>query len=665
MLTYCAPRKVPARLVRLFTLVMLLAILANSALAQVLTLDSTQYRHDLYDEMAIVEIEGFDINDPRDRARGLEAANRPETPRGIRVKQGDWTVASILNETEQTQIFRFNFVHGNMTGIKLYEARNGTLNPIFEFQKGFIPISQRPTFDTQMGSAPIHLLPGERIDIWLYHEWSEWSEWIGLWVVSEQAYLYERKISWAGYALYFGSAMMLIAFFIVFAILLRSIPAAWYGLFFFGLLAVNALTTNFLQLFVYPEHTGLSLYLGRPLQLLVVVSHLMFVASFTSARDKYPAFFRVILGLIALGVVITVWESLHWSAALDMIANVYGMTFAIVGAYGAWLAVRNNQKGSTLFAVGVLILFVNIVIGTVIAAIDYDDSLAWLGTLMIVLQVIDGLVFAGAIVRQTFALRADRDRALRAELDASRARLRALEARAAAERDRESAERLATLHRQRLEATSHDLLQPLTSLQLALQDDTFGSEETKAKLATGLDYLNAVLGDTLDEVRAGDVHPSQTDQKPEPVPVQMVFDNLQRMFASEAQKKNLDLRFRASNAVVETDVVGLIRALSNLVSNALKYSSAGTVLVAARPHGDGIRIEVYDTGAGMDQETLERILKKGQRGAHDHAVQGSGIGLNIVFEWAREQELDFAARSEIGRGSVFSLSGFKQISSDN
>ncbi|MEL7547821.1 MAG: HAMP domain-containing sensor histidine kinase, partial [Pseudomonadota bacterium] len=97
--------------------------------------------------------------------------------------------------------------------------------------------------------------------------------------------------------------------------------------------------------------------------------------------------------------------------------------------------------------------------------------------------------------------------------------------------------------------------------------------------------------------------------------------------------------------------------LSNLVSNALKYTSDGDILVAARRRDGAVRIEVHDTGAGLDPAALARVLKKGERGAPDGDVSGTGLGLSIVAEWAEKNGLSFDARSQPGRGSVFFIGG--------
>ncbi|MEO1324797.1 MAG: hypothetical protein AAFV59_17530, partial [Pseudomonadota bacterium] len=174
--------------------------------AQVLVLDADHTIKDLYQEMAPVTLDGFDINDPAHRARALLEAAAPEAPRGEYVEPNTWTVATIVNASSEAQIFRLNIYHNNLSGVAIYEERREQLTTTLDFLSEFTPISARPAFDTQVVSQTIHLAPGEQINIWAYFEISSWTNWIRLKVIEEQTYVRERKFSWAGYGLYFGGA---------------------------------------------------------------------------------------------------------------------------------------------------------------------------------------------------------------------------------------------------------------------------------------------------------------------------------------------------------------------------------------------------------------------------------------------------------------------------
>ena len=127
-----------------------------------------------------------------------------------------------------------------------------------------------------------------------------------------------------------------------------------------------------------------------------------------------------------------------------------------------------------------------------------------------------------------------------------------------------------------------------------------------------------------------------------------------------ARQRGLQLRARLSRACtqVDADPVLLRQALVNLVSNAVRYTRRGGVLVAVRRRGDALRLEVHDTGVGIADEDLAGLFAPYQRGppATQFGIAGHGLGLAIVSHCARRMDAALGARSVSGRGSCFWLS---------
>jgi signal transduction histidine kinase len=124
------------------------------------------------------------------------------------------------------------------------------------------------------------------------------------------------------------------------------------------------------------------------------------------------------------------------------------------------------------------------------------------------------------------------------------------------------------------------------------------------------------------------------------------------MFEAEAREKGLGFRTMPSSHRVGADPIALMRIVSNLVSNAVKYTGTGSVLLGCRRNGDRVRIEVHDTGAGMSPDEVDRVLRPYQKGE----TGGTGLGLAVVARLAREQGFAFDVISTPGRGSAFSVS---------
>ena len=135
---------------------------------------------------------------------------------------------------------------------------------------------------------------------------------------------------------------------------------------------------------------------------------------------------------------------------------------------------------------------------------------------------------------------------------------------------------------------------------------------------------------------------------------------LQRLcaeYAPQAEEANLRFRVVPCAAVIRTDRRLLERLLRNLVSNALKYTLRGGVLLGCRKRGDVLRIEVWDTGVGIASERLDEIFEEFRRleAPCRDGVVGLGLGLAIVARIAKLLEVRVEVRSRVGRGSTFAV----------
>jgi signal transduction histidine kinase/ActR/RegA family two-component response regulator len=208
-------------------------------------------------------------------------------------------------------------------------------------------------------------------------------------------------------------------------------------------------------------------------------------------------------------------------------------------------------------------------------------------------------------------------------------------------------------------AASHDLLQPLNAARLfatALQDrlDDDGLKEMAGRIETSLRVSEEVLDDILDMARleGGAMHAEITD-----FPVADVLQELQVQFAPLAQRRGLQLRVVKQPCWVHTDRVLLRRILQNLVSNALRYTQRGGVLVGCRRRGSHVEVQVWDSGPGIPERNQRMIFGEFRRlgAASPWGEHGLGLGLSICDRIARLLGLQLGLRSQPGRGSVFSV----------
>ena len=212
-----------------------------------------------------------------------------------------------------------------------------------------------------------------------------------------------------------------------------------------------------------------------------------------------------------------------------------------------------------------------------------------------------------------------------------------------------------------LAAAGHDLLQPLNAARLyassLVETAPDAPAEERAILARNVDAsleaVEEILSALLDISRldAGATRPEIGD-----VSLNEAFRQLEIEFAPMARAKGLKLRFVGTGLAVRSDRRLLRRLLQNFVSNAIKYTPKGGVLVGARRRGDAVRVEVWDTGLGIPESKRARVFDEFHRLDQGAKVaRGLGLGLSIVQRLGRVLGHPIGLRSEHGRGSVFSV----------
>lgn len=211
-----------------------------------------------------------------------------------------------------------------------------------------------------------------------------------------------------------------------------------------------------------------------------------------------------------------------------------------------------------------------------------------------------------------------------------------------------------------LAAISHDLLQPMNAARLfnsALSDMTLSAPARQLVTSTeaSLNDVEALLGALVDisKLDAGVVEPELNIFS-----VGDLLNNLINEYREICQSQNQAFRSRVHSQAIRTDSQLLGRILRNFLSNACRYTQqGGQILLATRRRGDMLRIEVWDTGEGIEAEKQSEIFREFSRLKRSPAVddRGLGLGLAIVDKMARVLNHAISVRSVPGKGSVFSV----------
>lgn len=214
-----------------------------------------------------------------------------------------------------------------------------------------------------------------------------------------------------------------------------------------------------------------------------------------------------------------------------------------------------------------------------------------------------------------------------------------------------------------LAGVTHDLRQPVHAVGLHVrylrsQDPTGLSRDVLDEVCGGMDAAVRAMSRQLTRLlELSRLEAGEARVLRRAVPLSEVWAACAAQFVPLAQEKGLDLRFRPTAQVVDSDAMMLQSILDNLVSNAVRYTERGRVLIAARPRGCEVELQVWDTGPGIAAEHLPLIFVPYRRFDDRSARHDEGQGLGLALARGQADALGHAleVRSRPGHGSTFTV----------
>jgi len=546
-----------------------------------------------------------------------------------------WVRQEMKNETEATERWVIYYQENFKQIFDAWFVRpDGTREHLIS-QSLDKPFTDRPLDFPQL-AAPFALEPGAS-GVLVTRFWSEGTSLLPITIETEDSFARLSAIKSARNFMFYGALGAFVLAALIGSVLFRSRAAAAYaGYAGAGLLYIMHADGTAFQ-YLYPAwprfNSSASVVWGGSF----VFFAAFYSRTFLGTRGAYPTL-HAMLGVVmaaslGLGLSMFVLDKQFVKQAFVVLA-----LFGLLCCLGAGIAVaRRKFKEVRFFVIAWTGAVVSSLLMNLIQNFGVDISQEAMYNSMRVVFVADAGLMGLALLDRYNQLRNARQSALMDSLSTAQRNLTLTRRLNDLERQMDLLEDASRRKDRAFADAIHDLRQPLQALRLSVR----GSRESAVPDQTERSflYLEQLISDYLEQLRSRDdtvtallTAETETEQG---LPLDEVLASVHEMFLPDAQDKGLRFVRVSTRHEVQTPPLEVMRIVSNLVANAIKYTDSGGVLLGCRRQGDMLRIEVHDTGPGMTaEEFLLAVQREVRLAGPGSARPGEGYGLSIASDLA-------------------------------
>lgn len=558
-----------------------------------------------------------------------------------------WLRLQLVNATADTPAWRF-FVHANFTQkIAIYKiAPDGSAATLLDLTEDS-PFAARPIQNPQM-VAPFELPPGEAATL-LVAYYSQGASRLSMSIETPDSFADKARLAQAKSYAFYGMMLVMIALATVALVVLRQPVFAAYAAYLGSIFIYIAHADGAAFQYIWPDFPRFNSMASVVAGSGVMVFGALFAITFLQTARYHPVMHRVlqavVVSVIVVDVVLWVADPQLLKRLLVQMISICVLTFLAAGL----VAARRRFREVRFYVFAWFASLIPALLFTSRFALGIETTFITPYDATRLALIVDALMMGLAIFDRYNHLRQSAMEETLAQTQRSLAlsqRLALLE---------ESYQQATTNARQREESvkdTVHDLRQPMHALRLSFRQ-LLGAGAEKATdvghIESALGYMERLVAERLaDEpqqdragdrsalaLAAADTAGRSTGAGVTEPGLHEVLRGIADMFAAEAAAKGLHLRLVLAAPDTRVAAYPLMRVAANLVSNAIKYTPKGRIVIGLRRQGDGHRVEVHDTGPGLSGAAFEAALRRNQRLERDlAAAEGSGLGLSVVKQIA-------------------------------
>ena len=553
-----------------------------------------------------------------------------------------WLRMVLRNESALEEDWRIYFKENFKQLFDVYVARkNFSIESVLsqDLERGFH--SRSVHFPELV--APLLIEPGEEVTV-LVSYWSEGASYLQFSIETAPSFTDIAAKRTAKNFIYYGMMFLLIVAAAISLLVYRHVVFAAYIAYAGSTLLYLMHSDGVAYQYLWPDFPKFNSIASMVTGSILIVSACTYARVFLGTKKRHPYVDKLLLAVI-FGTLLLDGSALFVDNQIIKKLLVFMSLVAVCACtFSGIVAARTRFKEVRFF----LFAWLGIVAASLLMNLRHwfglEISQDFQFDFMRVVMVVDAAMMGLAIGDRYNQLRSARQAATLRSLNEAQQNLNLTKRLNELEKQYAIAEAAVENKDQQISNTIHDLRQPLHALRLnigELVDGETGATVQTSEIEQTFSYLEDLVASHLAHSGGMTQNAGQADPANSAVlSTNEILSSVFEMFKPDAEAKGLELVYVPTSLEVDLENLVLMRLVTNLVSNAIKYTDDGKVLFGCRLSGDNIRLEVHDTGPGLDVEEFELAKKRKYRlNSDDQHKTGNGFGLAIVNNLVKEHDL--------------------------
>ncbi|MEO1251864.1 MAG: sensor histidine kinase [Pseudomonadota bacterium] len=409
--------------------------------------------------------------------------------------------------------------------------------------------------------------------------------------------------------------------------------------------------------YLWPNAPEWNTFSSLPIGGLLPIFAAIFTRAYLNTKNLHPIIDKILIAVVVMQLAV-IFSFVAIGASSAKKIAVMTTTLSIITFFSIGIAAYRKYGRRTLFfVIGWLGILCASMVMTVTHWANIDISRAQSLDVMRIAMVFDALMMGLASVFSIVEIQRDREKLDQERIAVLNANLDLHNRFGRLEQKYHLAQTLAETNSQLLVDTTHDLRQPLYALRAAMGDalsEKAPPPERVAEIKQSLNYIEELVEATLEKaIEEEEARKGAPPDKQEIMSVSKLFSALETMFAKDAFENGIDLKAMPTATAIRAIPFPILRIMTNFVSNAIRHSKNGRILIGVRRRGESLSLEVHDTGAGMSPDQLAKAKERYARGdAPGENDNGKGVGLSIVSKLADKHDLEWSLDSRECVGTI-------------